>query len=369
MKNEDLRIKIDYNNMLTSAVGENGIEEEKLLAMKGELFSALERVNSKRDKLRWRELYITERKNIDRINETAAWVRESAEYFVVLGIGGSALGPAAVHQALRHQHYNELPREKRNGPKFYVEDNVDPERMAALLDIIDLDKTVFNVITKSGSTSETMSQLLIVTRLLLDRYGEEGLKDHIIATTDSSKGNLIGIAEKYNLRTFIVPDGVGGRFSELCPVGLVAAAVCGADIGKLLDGAEFMDGLCSNEDVLKNPALVSAALEVLAMEKGANISVLMPYADSLKYMGIGMLSSGQNPSARKRPLTASLCAWVRPPSKRSASPISIRRYSSIPMVPSIRPSPLSVSRSTGRNMLFLMPMTISRMSHSSRGIR
>ena len=284
MKNEDLRIKIDYNNMLTSAVGENGIEEEKLLAMKGELFSALERFNSKRDKLRWRELYITERKNIDRINETAAWVRESAEYFVVLGIGGSALGPAAVHQALRHQHYNELPREKRNGPKFYVEDNVDPERMAALLDIIDLDKTVFNVITKSGSTSETMSQLLIVTRLLLDRYGEEGLKDHIIATTDSSKGNLIGIAEKYNLRTFIVPDGVGGRFSELCPVGLVAAAVCGADIGKLLDGAEFMDGLCSNEDVLKNPALVSAALEVLAMEKGANISVLMPYADSLKYM-------------------------------------------------------------------------------------
>ena len=142
----------------------------------------------------------------------------------------------------------------------------------------------FNVITKSGSTSETMSQLLIVTRLLLDRYGEEGLREHLIATTDKEKGNLIGIAKRFGLRTFIVPDGVGGRFSELCPVGLLSAAVCGADIGRLLDGAMLMDELCSNEDVMKNPALVSAALETLAMKKGANISVLMPYADSLRYM-------------------------------------------------------------------------------------
>ena len=79
---------------------------------------------------------------------------------MVLGIGGSALGPIAIQQALNHLHYNELPAEKRGGPRLYVEDNIDPERMAALLDVIDVKKTCFNVITKSGATAETMSQYL-----------------------------------------------------------------------------------------------------------------------------------------------------------------------------------------------------------------
>ncbi len=279
-----LRIRVDYNNMLTTSVGEYGIDPAALDAMRLEMEAALEGVNAKHSELRWRKLHTSERANLDSIRQTAEWVRNSCECFVVLGIGGSALGPIALHQALCHLHHNELPRAKRNAPKLYVEDNIDPERMCALLDVIDLDRTIFNVITKSGSTSETMSQLLIITRLLLDRYGEDGLKEHIIATTDKEKGNLIGIARQYGLRTFIVPDGVGGRFSELCPVGLLPACVCGADIEKLLDGAAFMDELCSAEDVMKNPALVCAALEVLAMRSGANISVLMPYADSLKFM-------------------------------------------------------------------------------------
>ena len=194
------------------------------------------------------------------VEEAAEFVRSKADNFVILGIGGSALGPIAVHRALNHLYHNDLPSEKRKSPRLFVEDNVDPERMAALLDVIDTDRTVFNVITKSGSTSETMAQLLIITRMLIDRYGEEGLRDHLIATTDKQKGNLIGIAKKYNLRTFIIPDGVGGRFSELCPVGLVAAAVGGADVRALLAGAGYMDELCSNADVKKNPGLMLALL-------------------------------------------------------------------------------------------------------------
>lgn len=278
-------VRIDYNNMLSVNVGEHGIRTEEIEAMHERMKKAFIDVNEKRDMMRWRDLYKTELENLEKINETAEFIRNSADDFVILGIGGSALGPIAVHQALNHLRYNDLPREKRNAPRLFVEDNVDPERMAALLDIIDLDKTVFNVITKSGSTSETMAQLLIITRLLIDRFGEENLHKHLIATTDKEKGNLIVIARRYNLTTFIVPDGVGGRFSELCPVGLLAAAVCGANIRELLAGAEFMDALCSNDDVMKNPALMLAALEVIAMEKhGCNISVLMPYADSLKYI-------------------------------------------------------------------------------------
>lgn len=280
-----MRIRLDYNNMLEGAVGKHGIKIAEIESMSERAQKAFESVNAKRDILRWRDLYKTQLEFVDSINDTAAFIRENYENFVILGIGGSALGPIALQQALNSPRYNELPAEKRKGPKIYIEDNIDPERMADLCETVDFDKTVFNVITKSGSTSETMAQLLFVTKILLDRFGEDGLKKHLIATTDKEKGNLIIIAKRFGLKTFIVPDGVGGRFSELCPVGLLAAAVGGADIKMLLAGAEYMDELCSDPDLKKNPALMSAALEIIAMEKhGANISVLMPYADSLKYI-------------------------------------------------------------------------------------
>ena len=193
------------------------------------------------------------------------------------------MGPIAVFQALCHLRHNELPKSKRKAPKLYVEDNVDPERMAALLSVLDLDKTVFNVVTKSGATSETMSQYLIIMNILKEKYGDKA-KEHMIATTSMSKGNLIKIAKEEGLKTFFIPDGVGGRFSELCPVGLLPAAVCGIDIKAMLAGAAYMDKLCKNKDLKKNPALISALLEYIAMNRGKNISVMMPYADSLKYI-------------------------------------------------------------------------------------
>lgn len=278
-----MRLTLDYTNMLSRAVGAHGITEEELSAALPRAEAAIRSLREKRDIIRWRELPYNQTAIVRGIKAAAEKVRNSCESFVVLGIGGSALGPIAVQQALNHPRWNELPREKRSGPKLYVEDNVDPERMAALFDVIDPEKTVFNVITKSGSTSETMAQLLTVMRTLLDLYGKEKLKDRLIATTDCEKGNLIGIAKQYGLTTFYVPEGVGGRFSELCPVGLLPAAVCGIDIENMLAGAALMDALCDNDEVYKNPALMYALLEVIAMEKGANVGVLMPYADSLKY--------------------------------------------------------------------------------------
>lgn len=282
---EKNRIRIDYNNMLSHCVGENGITPDELENMCERMQAALESAERKRDAMRWRDLPYTDESTLQAIESTAERIRSECRDFVILGIGGSALGPIAVHQALDHLHHNLLPQERRRRPRIFIEDNIDPERMAALLDIIDTDNAVFNVITKSGSTSETMSQLLIITRILIDRYSEENLKQRLIATTDASKGNLIAIAKRYGLTTFIIPEGVGGRFSQLCPVGLLAAAVCGADIRAMLAGAAYMDKRCANPSVFANPALVLAALEVAAMENhGANISVLMPYADSLRYI-------------------------------------------------------------------------------------
>lgn len=278
-----MRIRIDYTNMLTEACGPHGIGLDELRAEYPRAAVAVRSLRAKRDIIRWRDLPYNQEEIVERIEAVAADVRSRASSFVVLGIGGSALGPIAVQQALNHPLYNELPDEKRNGPKLYVADNVDPERIAALFDVIDPETTVFNVITKSGSTSETMAQLLTVMRMLIDRYGEDGLHERLIATTDCEKGNLIGVARKYGLTTFYVPNGVGGRFSELCPVGLLPAAVCGIDVRAMLEGAALMDKLCDSENAEENPALMYALLETIAMRKGANVGVLMPYADSLKY--------------------------------------------------------------------------------------
>lgn len=279
-------LKFDFNNMFSENIGEKeGIKKEDLKALQTKVNKAYNEVKNGRDKdmMGWTLLPYNQDAIAEDIILTADNIRKNFDYFVVLGIGGSALGPLAVAQGLCHLHYNELDAKKRNGPKFYVEDNIDPERMAALFDIIDIKKTMFNVISKSGATSETMAQYLIIMDILKQKLGKNAYKN-VIATTDENKGNLIKIAKRENLKTFYIPSGVGGRFSELCPVGLLPAAVVGIDIKQLLQGAQDMDRICMEKDVNKNPALMSAALQYLAMEKGKNISVMMPYADSLKLM-------------------------------------------------------------------------------------
>ena len=282
---DNMRVKLDYNNMMKTFVGEEGFTMEELDANKALCRHAYEVAQANRGKgmMGWTELPYDQDEIVEDILSTAKEVRKNCENFVVLGIGGSALGPIAVFQALCHLHHNDLPKSKRKAPKFYVEDNVDPERMLALLDVIDPAKTIFNVVTKSGATSETMTQYLIIMKILKDRLGDKA-KDHMIATTSSAKGNLIKIAKEEGLKTFYIPDGVGGRFSQLCPVGLLPAAVLGIDIKLMLDGAKYMDNLCKNKDYKKNPAMMSALLQYLAIQRGKNISVMMPYADSLKYI-------------------------------------------------------------------------------------
>ncbi len=280
-----MQLKFDFNNMMDAYIGEQGISEAEIEAVLPKAKEAYAYFEKNRGKgwMGWSELPYNQAEIVGDIILTAAEIRAHYKNFVVLGIGGSALGPMAVYNALCHLRYNELEPEKR-GVKFYVEDNVDPERMHALLDVIDVKDTVFNVITKSGATSETMSQYLIITDLLKKKCGKDWAK-HIIATTSESKGNLIKLAKQEGFKTYFIPDGVGGRFSELCPVGLLPAAVLGIDIIGLLRGAANMDKACDGSDPYKNPALMAATLSYIAMEqKGKNISVMMPYADSLKLM-------------------------------------------------------------------------------------
>ena len=142
------------------------------------------------------------------------------------------------------------------------------------------------VSSKQNSNSKSEVNVLVATSgdtgsaVANGFLGVDGIHVYVLYP----KGNLIKIAKADGLETFYVPDGVGGRFSELCPVGLIAAAVCGIDIEELLAGAAYMDELCSEPDYRNNMAYMAAICETEAMKKGCNISVMMPYADSLKYI-------------------------------------------------------------------------------------
>ena len=280
------RIKLDVNNMMADQIGKKGFTVDELDAITTKAKEAFADVKAHRGTgmMGWTELPYNQDEIVADILATANDIKEKFDTFVVLGIGGSALGPIAVQQALNHLHYNDLSKEKRNGfPKLYVEDNVDPERMQALFDVIDIEKTCFNVISKSGSTSETMTQYLIIWDVLTKKLGNKAA-EHIVVTTDKEKGNLIKLVKKEGFKMFIIPDSVGGRFSEMTPVGMLAAAVCGIDIKAMLDGAAYMDKVASSDDIYANPALMAAAMQYLAIQKGCNISVMMPYADSLKFI-------------------------------------------------------------------------------------
>lgn len=285
---DSMRVTLDYNNMMETFLGEKGFTDRDLAAYRVPANKAFAYVKENRGKdelyMGWTELPYNQKEIVEDILSTARNIRRKFKYFVVLGIGGSALGPIMAFNALCHLHYNDLPRTMRKGPKFYVEDNVDPVRMRDLLDVIDPSETCFNVISKSGATSETMTQYLVILDLL--KKAGVPVEENVIFTTDAKKGNLKKIAAEYGgkIKCYVLPDGVGGRFSELSPVGLLPAAVLNIDIKGLLAGAAYMDSLCRVPSIAKNPAMACAVLQVAAMKEGKNVGVMMPYSDNLKYL-------------------------------------------------------------------------------------
>ncbi len=281
-------IRLDYTNLMSDVVGtDHGVTADELTAMESKVAAAHQSLLNlrKTGQQAWMDLPHVQGELVREIKALVAEKAGKFENFVLLGIGGSSLGPIAVQTALNHIYWNLLSKGKRKGlPRLFVLDNIDPELMKGVLDICPPKKTLYNVITKSGSTAETMSQFLLFKDLLKKRVGEN-FKDHIIVTTDKKKGCLRPIVEKEGYRSFVVPDGVGGRFSVLSSVGLVPAAFTGVDIEALLKGAAEMDKRCAVADLKNNPAyLLATLLYILDTKKGKNLHVMFPYAQSLKDM-------------------------------------------------------------------------------------
>jgi len=279
-------ISLYYKNALDEMVGsEHGLTIKAIEGFRDATAKAVEEINRQVDegKLPYRKLPF-DHAMVDRTRNVADELRNEYDNLVVLGIGGSALGNIALQTALNHPYYNLLPAGQRSGPRLFVMDNVDPVQFQGLLDLLDgeLDRTLFNVVSKSGETAETASQFLIVRNLIRTRVGRENLPEHIIVTTDPKSGTLREIALQDSYMTMQVPPGVGGRFSVLSQVGLFSAAMCNIDIESLMAGARDMDARVSETDVLKNPAALFALIQYLFYQKGKTLSVMMPYSYQLK---------------------------------------------------------------------------------------
>jgi glucose-6-phosphate isomerase len=276
-----MTIRIEYSNMIGEAVG--GIPEsvwEESAPRFADAYNGFERLRSG-GTVGFVDI-AGDAALLKQALDFATQARRRYDDVVILGIGGSALGPIALRTALRPSAWNMLSAEARGGfPRLQVLDNVDPETIAALLERLDLSRTLFIVTSKSGGTAETMSQYMIVD----DHVAKAGLKpaDHFVFVTDPTQGALRPLAAQRGIPALDIPPNVGGRFSVLTPVGTLPAALIGIEISDLLAGAADVAGRCSTGELARNPAGVFATLQWLADTRyGKTINVLMPYSDPLR---------------------------------------------------------------------------------------
>ena len=264
------QVGFDYGNLVEV---EGGLREDEISALRPRLEAALEDL---KDSTSGFMRIPKETQYAEASAELAEEIRGSgATDFVHAGIGGSALGPMCVHRALHHPNYNLIP--DRGGPRMHFAENTDPRSLAAILDVAEPETTWINIVTKSGTTAETMANFLVLRGVLGDEYAGRA-----IFTTDPEKGFLNEISARDGVRTLPIPEDVGGRFSVLTPVGLLPAAVSGLDVEALLAGAaQCVDEV--EERGAEHPAVVGAGMHYLMdTARGRNVRVMMAYADALE---------------------------------------------------------------------------------------
>lgn len=283
-------IRLNYKNTDISIIGEeHGLDLQKEFdAHSSQISEIIKSLNQKKDKpgewLQWMNLGYNE-ETVWYVKEFASLVEGRFDNVIVLGIGGSALGGIAVTEALLKPYWNLLTPQQRKGlPRIFFLDNIDPDTINGILDVVDLKKTLVNVITKSGDTAETMSQFMILKDLLHAALGDDYRKN-IVATTDKKMGILRQLADQEGYKIFYVPDDIGGRFSVFSAIGLVPFALVGLDIDKIMNGIKDMDLELKNTNIHQNIAAQSALINYLMdTQKGKNISVMMPYSTRLRYI-------------------------------------------------------------------------------------
>ncbi len=281
-----MTLTMDFTNMMAAALGEdNGISDAEWKNASSQFAAAHKSVSDLRSDgtLGFLDLPSDE-KMLARVLEVAGENSASYDDVLLLGIGGSALGPVALRSALKPHAWNSLSKNEREGfPRLHVLDNVDPATISATLNRVDLSRALVLVVSKSGGTVETMAQYLIVRSALMNLMSDSEARKRFVFVTDPKNGALRKIAQNEGITTLEIPPNVGGRFSVLSPVGLFPAALIGIDVRQMLAGAADATQRSETPELSSNIAGVFAVLQWLSDTRhGRHINVLMPYGDALR---------------------------------------------------------------------------------------
>lgn len=270
MKKEVNNMRLEYSGILRENIrGGISLSAMSAVARNRHIKNIFTKKSS--DMLEWCDLPEQDRESIKHVQEYGKYIRKKFDNFVVLGIGGSALGVKFLKSAFVDSIHKDI------GINVYVCDNIDPDGFVSLISKLNLKKTMFNVITKSGSTSETLAQMSLV----ISKMNEKKIKLSSNMCITTTEGNdLWKFALENNIKLFDIPKGVGGRFSVLSYVGLVPASVMGIDVSKLLLGASIAKR--NAQDVTSNNiAYTCAHINYTYLQKGMTNLVVMPYSDRL----------------------------------------------------------------------------------------
>ncbi|MPQ30080.1 glucose-6-phosphate isomerase [Clostridium estertheticum] len=239
------------------------------------------------DFLGWIDLPVDYNKEeFARIQKASEKIRNNSDVLIVIGIGGSYLGSRAAIEMLSHTFHSNLSKDKRKSPIiYYVGNNLSSTYMADLLEVIEGKDISVNVISKSGTTTEPAVAFRIFKAYLEKKYGKDGAKERIYATTDKEKGALKTLADAEGYETFVIPDDVGGRFTVLTPVGLLPIATAGIDIEEMMKGAAAARQAYSMPELEKNDAYKYAVTRNILYRKGKTTEILVNYEPCMHYFG------------------------------------------------------------------------------------
>ncbi len=257
----------------------NAFEERLALADK----YLREKNGAGNDFLGWRDLNVRpESEEYARIKACAQRIRENSDILIVIGIGGSYLGARAVIEYLKTPYHNQL--NTGDTQVYFLGNSFSGGELNAVLSLCENKRVSLNVISKSGTTTESAVAFRILREYMESRYGREEAAQRIVATTDANRGALLSLAKQEGYECFVIPDDVGGRFSVLTAVGLLPAAVAGVDTDALLNGAVAQRDAIMNAG-LDNPCYKYAVVRNIMLEKGKTNELLVSYDPDFRFMG------------------------------------------------------------------------------------
>ena len=277
-----MELKIDFEKV--------GIENKEIMKYKDRVEkihkNLHERASKEDDFVGWLELPTNyDKKEFKRIQTAAKRINKDSDILLVIGIGGSYLGARAVIEALSSSFYNmQTLKQRKHTLVLFAGNNLSPNYINDLIEVIGDKDFSINVISKSGTTTEPAIAFRIFREILENKYGIDEARSRIYVTTDKERGALKTLSDEEGYETFVIPDNIGGRFSVLTPVGLLPIAVAGIDIEKLMKGAKLAQDNYNDEKLKYNECYQYAVIRNILYKDGKTTEVFANYEPKMHYM-------------------------------------------------------------------------------------